>query len=85
MENTNHYKAQEGYTYKRVVDGYIMGNELYLYKFIDGTDDVIENYEEVVDENYVKPEEAPEVSENTKESVLNKVKNVINNKVNNNA
>ena len=26
-----------------------MGNELYLGKFIDGTDDVIENYEEVED------------------------------------
>ena len=28
-----------------------MGNELYLGKFIDGTEDVIDNYEEVVDEN----------------------------------
>ena len=27
-----------------------MGNELYLGKFIDGTDDVIENYKEVVDD-----------------------------------
>ena len=43
---TNHYIAQEGMTYRRKVDGYIMGNELYLGKFIDGTDDVIENYEE---------------------------------------
>ena len=46
MEN---YIAQEGMTYRRKVDGYIMGNELYLGKFIDGTDDVIENYEEVED------------------------------------
>lgn len=46
---TNHYKAQEGMTYQRKVDGYIMGNELYLGKFIDGTDDVIENYEEIPD------------------------------------
>lgn len=52
MEETNHYKAKEGYTYKRKIDGYIMGNELYLGKFIDGTDDVIENYEEVVDQDY---------------------------------
>ena len=52
---TNHYKAQEGMTYQRKVDGYIMGNELYLGKFIDGTDDVIENYEEVPDPDY-KPE-----------------------------
>lgn len=50
MEYTNHYKAKEGYTYKRKVDGFIMGNELYLGKFIDETDDVIENYEEVVDD-----------------------------------
>ena len=50
MEETNYYKAKDGYTYKRKIDGYIMGNELYLGKFIDGTDDVIENYEEVVDE-----------------------------------
>ena len=52
MEETNYYKAKEGYTYKRKIDGYIMGNELYLGKFIDGTDDVIDNYEEVVDQDY---------------------------------
>ena len=51
MEETNYYKAKEGYTYKRKVDNFIMGNELYLGKFIDGTEDVIDNYEEVVDEN----------------------------------
>lgn len=51
MEETNHYKAKEGYTYKRKVDNFIMGNELYLGKFIDGTEDVIDNYEEVIDEN----------------------------------
>ena len=50
MEETNHYKAKEGYTYKRKIDGYIMGNELYLGLFIDGTQDVIENYEEVLGE-----------------------------------
>lgn len=49
MEN-NYYKAKKGYTYRRKVDNYIMGNELYLGKFIDETDDVIENYEEVLDE-----------------------------------
>ena len=49
MEETNHYKAQEGYTFKRKIDNFIMGNELYLGLFIDGTQDVIENYEEVVD------------------------------------
>ena len=50
MEYTNHYKAKEGYTYKRKIDDFIMGNELYLGIFIDGTDDVIENYEEVIDD-----------------------------------
>ena len=62
MEETNHYKAKEGYTYKRKVDGFIMGNELYLGKFIDGTDDVIENYEEVIDDNSQE-----EISNNLKE------------------
>ena len=50
MEETNYYKAKEGYTFKRKVDNFIMGNELYLGIFIDGTDDVIENYEEVIDD-----------------------------------
>lgn len=50
MEETNHYKAKEGYTYKRKVDDFIMGNELYLGIFIDGTDDAIDNYEEVIDD-----------------------------------
>ena len=51
MEETNHYIAKKGYTYKRKIDGFIMGNELYLGLFIDGTQDVIDNYEEVVDDN----------------------------------
>ena len=50
MEYTNHYKAKEGYTYKRKIDNFIMGNELYLGLFIDGTEDVIDNYEEVIDD-----------------------------------
>ena len=41
------YKASEGMTYKRKVDGHIMGNELYLGLFIDGTEDTIDNYVEV--------------------------------------
>jgi hypothetical protein len=45
------YNANEGITYRRRVDGHIMGNKLILGKFIDGTEDVIENYEEVADEN----------------------------------
>lgn len=51
-----HVKASEGMTFKRKVDGYIMGNEMFLGKFIDGTDDVVENYEEVVDESPVRVE-----------------------------
>ena len=51
MEETNYYKAKEGYTYKRKIDGFIMGNEIYLDLFIDDTQDVIENYKEVIDEN----------------------------------
>ena len=51
MEETNHFKAQEGYIFKRKIDNFIMGNELYLGLFIDGTQDVIENYEEVVDDS----------------------------------
>lgn len=43
MEN-NYYKAPKGKAYQRIIDGLFMGVELYLYKFIDGTDDVIENY-----------------------------------------
>lgn len=54
---TNHYVAQEGMTYRRKADGHIMGNELYLGKFIDGTDDVIENYEEVEDTESKEEEE----------------------------
>lgn len=32
-----------------------MGNDMYLGKFIDGSDDVIENYEEVDDPDYKAP------------------------------
>ena len=41
---SKHYIAKDGYTYVRKVDGFRMGDELYLYNFIDGTEDVIENY-----------------------------------------
>lgn len=50
MENNisnNCYKASEGKLYQRIVDGFRMGDTLYLGKFIDGTVDVIENYVEV--------------------------------------
>ena len=57
MDKTNYYKVKEGYTDKRKIDGYIMGNELYLGKFIDDTQDTIDNYEEVVDDNSQKEED----------------------------
>ena len=46
---TNYYSATEGKTYRRKADGFIMGNELCLGVYIDGTEDVIDNYEEVED------------------------------------
>jgi hypothetical protein len=61
----NHYIAQKGFTFKRKVDNYIMGPELYLYNFIDGTPDKIENYEEV--ELPKEETENPEEGESTGE------------------
>ena len=52
MEETNYCKAKEGYTFQRKVDSFIMGNELYLGLYIDGTQDTIDNYEEVIDPDY---------------------------------
>lgn len=52
MEKNVQYTAQEGYTFKRKVDGFMMGNHLILGLYIDGTEDVIENYEEVKDPDY---------------------------------
>lgn len=49
INNPIHYTADEGKTFNRIEDGFIMGNDMYLGKYIDGTDDVIENYEEVDD------------------------------------
>lgn len=49
MTTNRYYKAQKGFTYKRIVDDFIMGNELYLGTFIDGSEDTIENYVEVED------------------------------------
>ena len=47
------YTAGEGKTFRRKLDGHIMGSRMILGNFVDGTTDVIENYEEVVDENPV--------------------------------
>ena len=46
---TKYYLAKGGMTYRRKADGFIMGKELCLGVFIDGTEDVIDNYEEVED------------------------------------
>lgn len=44
MEN-NYYKAPDGKVYVRKADGFVMGNDIYLGTFIDGSEDVIDNYE----------------------------------------
>lgn len=51
MENTKYYKASDGKVFKRIIDDFIMGKDLYLGQFIDGTVDTIENYIEVNDES----------------------------------
>ena len=45
----NHYIADEGKTFVRLIDNKIMGNELYLGLFVDGSEDTIDNYKEEVD------------------------------------
>ena len=57
-----HYTALEGKTYRRKVDGFIMGNDMYLGKFIEGSDDVIENYEVVDDPEYVPSTEGKKLA-----------------------
>ena len=47
--DNNHYIADEGKTFMRIIDSKIMGNELYLGLFIDGSEDIIDNYKEEVD------------------------------------
>lgn len=42
------YKAKENHTFIRKIDGFDMGDELYLGDFIDGTKDTIDNYEEII-------------------------------------
>lgn len=46
--DNNHYIADEGKTFVRLIDNKIMGNELYLGLFIDGCEDTIDNYKEEV-------------------------------------
>ena len=47
--DNNHYIADEGKTFVRIIDNKIMGNDLYLGLFIDGSEDTIDNYKEEVD------------------------------------
>ena len=47
--NNNHYIADEGKTFIRLIDNKIMGNDLYLGLYIDGSEDIIDNYKEEVD------------------------------------
>ena len=47
--DNNHYIADEGKTFVRLIDGKIMGNDLYLGLFVDGSEDTIDNYKEEVD------------------------------------
>ena len=47
--NNNHYIADEGKTFVRLIDNKIMGNDLYLGLFVDGDEDTIDNYKEEVD------------------------------------
>ena len=60
MEKQRYYRASEGMIYKRKIDGAIVGRSLYLGKFIDGSIDIIENYEEVIDEEFKKRKEERE-------------------------
>ena len=49
INDNNHYIADEGKTFVRLIDNKIMGNELYLGLFVDGSEDTIDNYKEEVD------------------------------------
>ena len=47
--DNNHYIADEGKTFVRIIDNKIMGNDLYLGLFVDGSEDTIDNYKEEVE------------------------------------
>lgn len=72
MERQRYYTATEGMTYKRTVDGVIVGSSIYLGKFIDGSDDVIDNYEEIIDEEFQKRMEELEAKRLEREKELEK-------------
>ena len=45
----NYYIADEGETFVRLIDNKVMGNDLYLGLFVDGSEDTIDNYKEEVE------------------------------------
>lgn len=45
--NPIHWIADEGKAFIRQADGAVMGNELYLHDYVDGSADHIDNYAEV--------------------------------------
>ena len=47
--DNNHYIADEGKVFVRIIDNKIMGNDLYLGLFVDGSEDTIDNYKEEVE------------------------------------
>ena len=47
--DNNHYIADEGKAFVRLIDGKVMGNDLYLGLFVDGSEDTIDNYKEEVE------------------------------------
>ena len=47
--DNNHYIADEGKTFVRLIDNKVMGNDLYLGLFVDGSEDTIDNYKEEVE------------------------------------
>ena len=45
--NSKHFTADEQHSFVRKADNFDMGNDMYLGDYyIDGTEDVIENYQE---------------------------------------
>ena len=45
--NPIHWVADDGKAFIRKADGAVMGKEVYLHEYVDGTEDVIDNYEEI--------------------------------------
>ena len=66
--DNNHYIADEGKIFVRIIDSKIMGNDLYLGLFVDGDEDTIDNYKEEVDNgNNAESQRYPRWKHNTRE------------------